>query len=206
MSTLYLRPNGAGDYTNIPIQYPNSTYHWDKVDEASPDDDTTYVRCASTTQYKDAYALEDASIPSGSTINSVRVYFRWKYESLTASTYCQPFLRLGTNETAGTEVSNIADWTTFSEILARPGGGTWSIGDISGLQVAIGGRVGTGGTGPAMRCTQVYVEVDYTLSITIDSPLATVDNEALQYVSLQGDVNIFAPRIKLGTWIQRWDE
>ena len=50
--TLY--PDGVGDYTNISSQSPGSGYHWDKVDEAVADDDTTYIYTNSLTQQKDA--------------------------------------------------------------------------------------------------------------------------------------------------------
>jgi len=38
-----LRPNAAGDETNITTQYPASGAHYDKVDEATSDDWSTYV-------------------------------------------------------------------------------------------------------------------------------------------------------------------
>ena len=40
-----IRPNAVGDKTDF-TQFPASTANWDKVDEASPDDDTTYVEDA----------------------------------------------------------------------------------------------------------------------------------------------------------------
>jgi len=43
MATEILRPNAAGDETTIASQYPDSGAHWDKVDEETPDNDTTYV-------------------------------------------------------------------------------------------------------------------------------------------------------------------
>ena len=43
MATEILRPNAAGDETNLYIQLPNEGEHWDKVDEVTPDENT--VRC-----------------------------------------------------------------------------------------------------------------------------------------------------------------
>jgi hypothetical protein len=160
MATETLRPNAAGDYTNLtPV---DSATNWENVDEASADDDTTY-NYGGTTQVKDAYALADTAIPAGSTINSVTVYFRCK-KIATAWRKFQPFLRLGTDETAGTnlEVQGTAGYDTYNEALARPGGGDWAVSDLDSLQVAIGCQAETG----SARCTQIYVEVDYTPAVT----------------------------------------
>lgn len=163
-ATEVLRPNAAGDYTNLPSQFPDSDEHWDKVDEEVPDDASTYVRDYQGTQHKDAYNLTDTSIPAGSTINSVTVYFRCRQEWAGTTDYCQPFLRLGTDETSGTEQITTTDWVTYSEALARPGGGSWSVSDLNNLQVVIGLR--NGFTASWVECTQVYVEFDYSLPPT----------------------------------------
>ncbi len=157
--TEILRPNGPGDYTNLYEQYPADGAHWDKVDEVSADS-TTYVVCLGQTQTKDAYNLQDTSI-SGVPINSIRVYFSFRCGLTGRTDWAQPFLRLGGNETAGTERAKTDNsYTTFSEVLARPGGGDWVVGDLNSLQVALGLRVGTNGNA---RFTQIYVEVSYTL-------------------------------------------
>ncbi|GAI60973.1 unnamed protein product [marine sediment metagenome] len=99
MPTEILRPNAAGDYTNIAYQFPVESEHWDKVDEESPDDDTTYVYTPSAVQQKDAYGLQATAIPDGSTINSVMAYLRIRG-------LAQPFLRLAGVETEGAKVGN----------------------------------------------------------------------------------------------------
>jgi len=43
MTSLTLRPNAAGDSTGFSTQYPDTGEHYDKVDDVSPDGDTTYV-------------------------------------------------------------------------------------------------------------------------------------------------------------------
>jgi hypothetical protein len=75
MATEILRPDAAGDETNIGGQYPNSTYHWDKVDEVSADDSTTCVYSADYNVYRrDLYALP---APTGSgTISKITVFVR----------------------------------------------------------------------------------------------------------------------------------
>jgi hypothetical protein len=158
MATEILRPDGDGDYSNIEDRYPWTDYHYEVVDEEAPDDAGSFLTMYSTTEQKDAYTLQATSIPSGSTINSVKVYFRiWELQYQASF---RPYLRLGSNETAGTEVSTNGndEWATHSEVLSRPGGGSWQVSDLNSLQVAIGLKEVTSDP----YCTQVYVEVDYT--------------------------------------------
>ena len=161
--TLTLRPDGTGNYTGISSQTPSSGAHWDKVNEASPDTNR-YVATYSDSQQKDAYTLGGTS--QTGIINSVTVYFRFNRSSTPSGSfaYCQPFLRLDTSETAGTEQAlNSTSWTTYNQTLARPGGGSWTWTDINNLQVCIGLRdTGTGVPIKYAQCTQVYVVVDYT--------------------------------------------
>lgn len=132
-SQLTLRPDGAGAYTGITGQSPASGSNWQKVDEASADETSTFVYTNSDTQLKDAYSLQDHTTETG-TIKSVTVYFRFRSSHAADSGYCQPFLRVGGSETAGTELSTASTtWATYNETLARPGGGSWSWSDIDNL-------------------------------------------------------------------------
>lgn len=158
-----LLPNAAGYYTNIEEQFPASTFHWDKVDDpvGAHDSSTTTVKTNETVQEKDAYNVEDGTISSTSIVNSANVTFSFAANNASGTAYCQPFLRLNGSETAGTErsVAGIA-FTTFSETLARPGGGSWLPSDIPDLQVAIGLRIDNASY--KAECTQVYIFIDYT--------------------------------------------
>jgi hypothetical protein len=76
---LTLRPNAAGDETNISHQSPKSGEHWDKVDEATADDDSTKVTTLSRDYQRDLYNLPSSS--GSGTINKITVYVRcYKYE------------------------------------------------------------------------------------------------------------------------------
>lgn len=166
--TLSLLPDGVGDYTNIASVDPLGTPHWDAVNDPvdSPDDLTTYLSTTSSEQQKDAFTLQDTS--QTGTINSVTVYFRFCSSAANKTHYAQPFLRLNTTETTGTEQEHTAKtWTTYSQILARPGGGSWSWTDINNLQIAIGLRDADAGN---PQLTQVYLEVDYTPPTITNSP------------------------------------
>ncbi len=168
-----LRPNAAGDYENIDYATSGVGNHWKDVDDVVPDEGSTHIRTNSTTQEKDAYNLQDTSIPVGAKVNSVRVYFRIKTPDRPGQE--QPFLRLGGYETAGTAIVPwTPDYKTFSEILARPGGGFWSRADLNSLQVVIGMK---SFEDPItwIYCTQVYVEIDYI-------PLPTVTTQAVDNI------------------------
>lgn len=160
-----LRPNTPGDYTNINRQWPDEGEHWDKVVVADGGD--TRVFTMSTPQQKDAYNLTPSAIPVGSTINSVKVYGTF------LGGYYQPFLRLGTDETAGTKIEGAADYETHYETLSRPGGGVWSVADLADLQVVIGLHRNS----TYCHFDQVYVEVDYT------PPPPTIFEQMLPFIS-----------------------
>ncbi len=170
MATEILYPTGAGDYTNIPYQTPNSTYHWDKVDEASADDGTTYVSSdVATAPVTDVYALTDTAISEGSTITSVAVTIR----VISNASYgpSRPILRLGTTDVTGT-ARYTSSWATYTETLARPGGGSWAVSDLNALQAGV--SLSGDGESISGSCTQVYVTVTYTAQTNITITLTTV--------------------------------
>ncbi len=159
MATLVLRPNAAGDETAIPSQEPTSGAHWDKVDEATPDNDTTFVYNLTTSYLRDLYNIPDHTTEAG-TINSVKIYFRCG--SGGANSYAKPSLKSDSTVTDGTEVNIAAGtYTTYSQTwTTNPAdSGVWAWADIDALQIGVSLK---GATSTAGQCTQVYVEVDYT--------------------------------------------
>lgn len=164
-----LVPNAEGDYTNITSVSGAST-HWEAVDDppASPDDSGSFVYDSDTAENKDVYNLEDGSIPPDAVVTSVTVYYRFKTVSNPYSSTARPYLRLGTDETVGTQESDgSGSYVSKNETLARPGGGDWAFSDIEDLQVAIGLSKVPSAT--RTDCTQVYVRINYNsgLSVTV---------------------------------------
>jgi hypothetical protein len=158
-----LRPNAAGDETSISSQWPNSGSHYDKVDEASADDDSTYVCTNSTSYQRDLYALDNHSVGAG-TINSVTIYFRFKTSESLYYAYAKPSQKSGSTVTDGTEKSHKGDvfYVTESQTYTtNPATGnpyTWN--EIDNLQIGVSIKEEV--SWQNVRCTQVYVEVDYT--------------------------------------------
>lgn len=153
-----LRPNGIGDETSIPYQEPSSGAHWEKVDEASADENATYIRSDTTEHARDLFILPAHSVGSG-TINSVTIYYRMRCWS--GAAYGKPSQKSGITVTDGGEQSFPASFATksqtYTENPATSSAYTW--GEIDDLQIGVTLKQLTN----SALCTQVYVEVDYTL-------------------------------------------
>jgi len=170
-STETLRPNAAGDETDILEQIPAGGEHWDKVDDETPhDDDTTYLRTNIYEWQEDLYNIPDHSTGSGS-INYVRVYAVAK--SITAG-QTTVYTQIKTNgvEYDGTAYATTTNYVTYSHQWDNnlQTGQPWTWAEIDALQIGVGLRRPTGTGGPTGRwthCTQVYVEVNYN---AYDSP------------------------------------
>jgi hypothetical protein len=164
-ATETLRPDAAGDETSITSQQPSSTFHWDKVDEVSADDSTTFVYTSSASYLRDLFNFPAHSIGSGA-ISSVTIYFR--IEGVTGTGYAKPSQKSNTTVTDGTEVSQgSTSWSTKSQIYyTNPATGsayTWP--EIDNLQVGVSLK--------NCSCTQVYFVVNYTPGPTVTTQAAT---------------------------------
>ncbi len=217
MTTVIIRPNGAGTYTEI--IYATGT-HWQQVDEAVASDtdyvasnpltykpgdadengtvaaadvtyinrvilgldpetnecdadqdgdvdsgDVTVVNAIIATTYDfgtsskiDSYALETPSIPTGSTINSVKVYHKGK-SGPSAGGRIIPGLRLAGTNLDGDDSNLTTSWVNRNNTVGRPGGGTWAIADFADIEVRITLERGYSAN---VAFSQVYVEIDYT--------------------------------------------
>ena len=167
MATEILRPDADGD--EVALLANGAAADWDCVDEASPDDDTTYLSNNTTTFVYDSLNLQ-ASALSGETITAIDA---WDRSRVAASPGAQDEkeagVRLGGANTMGAVFQ--FDSTLYidreSAALARPGGGSWAVSDLASLQVRIGLRENGSSTA---RCTQAWVEVNYTAGGFVQPP------------------------------------
>lgn len=160
---LTLRPNASGDETNIESQYPDSGEHWDKVDEELADDDGTYVYTTRAFYQRDLYKLPTVS--GSGTINFIKIYFRARQYPSWGFAYIRPSLKINSTVTDGTEIELTDTYTTYSEQWNNnpANGKAWEWADINTLQIGISMKIDTDiPPPPQARCTQVYVEIDYT--------------------------------------------
>ena len=162
--TEILRPDAAGDVTNISHQEPPTGEHWDKVAEEAADEWNTYVYTDSKQYQTDLYNFADPSVGSG-TIDSVTVYFRFaasdageKKDKARAKAVIKTHdtVYRGTEEKVddGAFVTRAYEWTTNPDTAEA-----WTWDEIRDLQAGVALRlVDNKGTA---SCTQVFVVVDY---------------------------------------------
>lgn len=169
MPTEILRPIGAGDETSIPTQSPPSTYHWDKVDDETPDELLTRISNGVFWEYKrDLFTLTPPS--ASGVINSIKIYFRIKHFNGVENAYAKPSQKSGGIVTDGTEVAKPAYPTpgynlfiTYSQTYTtNPATGLpYTRAELTTFQAGVAIHASEGAW--ATLCTQVYVEVDYDL-------------------------------------------
>lgn len=134
------------------------------MDEASADDASTYVFSISGAS-ADAYHLDDTALLSGDIVNSIDVIWRAMRTGGTATG--RAGVRLGIASLYASSRSVTTSFANYEEAdLNRPGGGAWQQSDLNSLQGII--ELGT-----ALRCTQVYIEVNYTAQ-DIQTPVDNV--------------------------------
>lgn len=169
--TETLRPDATGDENSIELQLPADSFpatdHWNKVDEASADDYVTKVYIYTTGSYfRDLYNLPASAIPSGSTINSITIYFRCDNYYDVGNAYAKPSLKSNSTVTDGTEVNLTQGYVTYSQTwTTNPAdSAAWEKADIDALQIGVSLKLDSSDDYPS--CTQVYVVVDYTVAYT----------------------------------------
>jgi hypothetical protein len=162
-TTEALRPNAAGDTTQISSVYPTGTPHWQTVDEETADGDTSYVSTSSTSSsyQTDLYNLPT---PTGSgTINSVTVYFRFRTTSTYYTAYGRAAVKTyGTiyNGTVESTASTSYDTRSYTWTNNPYTGSSWTWAEIDTLQAGLGTRISN--AFGSSRCTQVYAEINVT--------------------------------------------
>jgi hypothetical protein len=158
MPSVILRPNAAGDLTNIPSQFPAASSHWDKVDEVVADDDVTYVFSTVRSLDTDLYNLP--AYTGGSVIKYIDVYAVLKEE--TAGGQFQIICKThgtvyggGYGALTNDYVLRVHHWALNPFTLAA-----WTVAEIDDLQIGIELYPALGG-GAYVRCTQMYVDITY---------------------------------------------
>ena len=136
--------------------------HWDKVDDVTSDNYSTYVSTNSTSYQRDLYSIPDHSSGSGA-VDNVTVYFRFARNAGTSNAYARAAIKTGGTVYTGTEESTTS--STFSlesyHWTNNPSTNTtWTWSEVDALQAGIELRGGDAATTAA--CTQLYVEVSYT--------------------------------------------
>jgi len=148
--------------------------HWECVDDLVEDDDATRLYVQSTIAAGETYTVADFSLPSNAGLSDVRVFF---YVACDNPGDCRftPQLKLGGITVNGSEQAHAAaSYASYQQSFwtNRPGGGTWSIGDLTNLIVGISMRTTTGAPVTA-KVSQIGVQAHYyTPTAATYSPIA----------------------------------
>jgi hypothetical protein len=187
--TVYLYPNAAGDASGsaIPSQFPSSGAHWDKVDEVTPDDFSTYVYrgyTGETGYYYDLYNLTDFTEVAA--INYIKVWVRCRadgggYAGIKIKTGGSEYLAGVTDISYPVQWYNISyQWNTNPKTSVA-----WATSDLSSLQVGPYLYMDAPGYS-TISCTQTKVEVNYTL--IVPSVTTTAASSAETTGTLNGNI------------------
>ena len=159
---VILRPTGIGDETEVKSQYPDSTEHWDKVDDTSPDGDSTYIYTPTTTYEEDLYITANHSTQTaGGDIQYVEVFMvsRVALSAEQASAY----IHIKTNglEDNGVSENLSTNYTSYSNQwnINPQTSSSWTWNEIDNLQTGVGMR--KAGAAIDSLCTQVYANVNF---------------------------------------------
>jgi len=161
--TYDFRPNAAGDETDIAYQVPATTGdHWDKVDEASADGDSTYVATDKLLWQEDLYNMTDHSTQTvGGTINYVDIYLEARVTANVSQEDAYVHIKTnGVEHNGSTENLTLSYETyTYGWDLNPETSGDWTWAEIDALQIGVG--LTRPAVGENAQCTQVYTEIAF---------------------------------------------
>jgi len=157
--TLTLRPNGAGDLTEL-SKYPNTgEANWQDVDDVSADEDSSYVFCVENEWVWDLYEFEDHTTEDEE-INTVRLWVRARCYPDLSGLIGHPVIKTHGTEYYGKSRNLTSVYTNLGwRFDTNPYTGLpWTWDEIDDIQagVAIGGI-----TTQYARYTQIWLEVNY---------------------------------------------
>ncbi|NMB82938.1 MAG: hypothetical protein GYA14_14090 [Ignavibacteria bacterium] len=170
-NVITLRPTSDGDSKECSIYPTSPTTHYDKVDEATSDSDSTYIYASSMLDIISKLDLfNKPDITGNLKISQVKVYAKAKKQSGTTATYqvCLSIKIGGTvyNSSFSTTTTSYANysnvWTTNPYT-----GNPWNWEDINNLQ--IGATIKVGGNSEVVQrvhITQIWAEVTTNIEIT----------------------------------------
>jgi hypothetical protein len=156
--TEILRPVGTGASSSL--SHNTGTSNWGCVDEASSDDDTTYVYTTSTSNSLDSYSMGNHIVGTG-TISSVIVHVQARRSSTISNGYAKTIVRTHNTNYQSSDFSLTTSYSSYSTTyVTNPNtGAAWTWAEIDALECGVSLR--TASSSYRARCTQVWVEVNY---------------------------------------------
>lgn len=160
--TENFRPTANGDEIDIETQFPALGEHWDKVDEETSDDDTTYIQTDSNNWMEDLFNITDHSTQTaGGTINYVKVYIVARVTVNSTQTNAYVHIKTNGTEYNGPSENLTTSYATYSNQwnVNPQTGSAWTWSEIDALQIGIGMR--RPDVLEYARSTQVWAEVSF---------------------------------------------
>jgi len=155
--SFILRPIGAGSYTEL--THNGSSVNWSCVDEAVSDDNSTYVKPSGGSYGTDTYQTADPDDTS-CTVSSITIHINAR--KFVKESYARVVLRTNGENYNGAEIQLEDDFRDYShQWNTNPyTGSAWTWEEIYNMEIGVDMRLEKS-THPG-RCTQVWVEIEYT--------------------------------------------
>tara|TARA_R110000772_G_scaffold267971_3_gene393608 strand:- start:39036 stop:40052 length:1017 start_codon:yes stop_codon:yes gene_type:complete len=130
-----IMPDGDGNYTELGTTFPASpTTHWDKVEELTPDSDTSYNNGTAVNQ-RDTFTMENLTAITTQTIHAVQQFCYAKHDG-SATNFSMRF-RISGTDYAGTSQALAAAYAYLLEVSdldPNAGPGAWTETVINALE------------------------------------------------------------------------
>ena len=165
MATETIRPNAAGDVTQLRNSAGNQSNNYSYVDESSANDsDYVYNKGVIEEWDTDLYNIPSTAIAAGSTINKITFYARFK-GGTGGVDYCKFAYKSGDTtyySSAPNVTSSFAEYS-WEQTTNQKTSEAWTIDDINALQIGVSlyvhwyNKTAHGG-----YCSQLWIVIDYT--------------------------------------------
>jgi hypothetical protein len=126
-------PDGAGNYTQFT---PSAGSNFQNVDDAAPDDDTTY-NSEATEGEADTYTFSDIPIATG-TVHGIQIAIRARKESAGTASMQRRYRRSGTDNDGASFNPNTTYGTQLEIVEQDPiAAGAWTITNLNGSEFGV---------------------------------------------------------------------
>lgn len=206
ITSTILRPSGdstVGINKEVPyVCNPGceAQVHWNRINDAVADDNTSYAYNIDSVNSTDYYSLTSYSKFTNENITSIDVTSRVMFDAGGNNNgYVKVGVSLDGQDVLGATRAPTS-WTTYTESnLARPGGGSWTMSDLSRMRAVANVKApdkylvsdGCGGwttVYPKAAITQLYVTVHFTRNIP-KSPILLTTGNTLHKIFQDGNLS-----------------
>jgi hypothetical protein len=169
-TTNYLYPT-SDNSIGFDTTYPSSpTTHYDKIDEVTHDDDTTY-NTAVTNADRDVFGIGDLSGIVGTPVFHVVIHY-WSMRAATGTSSMDVGLRIGSTDYVG--INDVTAGAAYAELtyewtISPATSSAWTESEINSVLI----YMQCDDAAPDVRVTQCYLEIqiDYAINYVLDAQI-----------------------------------